>query len=60
MVMITVNKSNKILKVATGGDTVNITNAYEDNRLIIISFLFILMIMVMVRRNYMCNDSSEF
>lgn len=44
MVMITVNKSNKILKVATGGDTVNITNAYEDNRLIIISFLFILMI----------------
>ena len=38
------NKSNNILKVATGGDTVNITNAYEDNRLIIISFLFILMI----------------
>ena len=44
MVVITVNKSNNILKVATGGDTVNITNAYEDNRLIIISFLFILMI----------------
>ena len=44
--MITVNKSNNILKVATGGDTVNITNAYEDNRFKPLSFVNVLMKMM--------------